>query len=103
MVMKRYFVNSFSFMYFCDECCCIRRMVHKGKIRLCDYAYYAYDAGAFTDINDGELPPSWEKHDKNILTEFLVGYSDYGYCNMCRYCNGNTSINQKKIVVAQQK
>lgn len=45
------------------------------------------------DINDGNLPSLWEKHDKSVLTEFLMGYSDYGYCN------GNTSINQKRIIV----
>ena len=88
---------------FYNECRCIRRTVHKGKIGLCDYAYYAYDAGAFSDINEGELLSLWEEYDKSVLTEFLMGYSDYGYCNMCKYCNGNTTINQRRITVAQQK
>lgn len=87
---------------FFDECHNVRRTIHKGKLGLCDYAYYAYDAGAFDDCDNSESLSLWEKHEKSVVMEYLLGYSENGYCKMCGYCNGNTTINTHKIAVAKQ-
>lgn len=49
----------------------------------------------FLDLE--KLPADYKK----ILMEFEMGYSEKGYLDMCRYCNGADSINFK-IPIAEQ-
>lgn len=43
-----------------------------------------------------------ECNNKRVILEFLTGYSDKGYLDMCNYCNGADAVNYP-IPVAEQK
>ena len=87
---------------FFNECNNIARSIHGGKLFLCDYAHYASDA-KFILPDYGDYLCLENKYEKSVVTEFLMGYSEKGYCNMCRYCNGYVTINQDRIPVAKQQ
>lgn len=86
---------------FFDECSNQIKSIHEGRFYSCDYAHYAADANAY-DVKETDFLNVWEDYDKSVLTEFLIGYTETGYCNMCKLCNGHVTINQNHIQVARQ-
>jgi hypothetical protein len=42
------------------------------------------------------------EYDKRILLETHFGYTEKGYPEMCRYCNGHFGINVNGVVPGEQ-
>lgn len=61
-----------------------------------DNLHYAVGEEDYLDLNDLK-----ERDDKKVLLEFLMGYSEKGYLDMCNYCNGAEAI-KYPIPVAEQ-
>ena len=84
-----------------SECCNSIRSLHDKKLYCCDYADFARQSGKYKEEPSDYLDFSIV-HDKAVVTEFLTGYTETGYCGMCRYCNGCMTINNHYIPVAGQ-
>lgn len=83
------------------ECSNIVKSIHDKKLYCCDYADFARQSGQYTalptDYLDFSVP-----NDKAAVLEFLMGYTETGYCGMCKYCKGCVTINTCFIPVAEQ-
>lgn len=75
----------------------------KDKIHLCCYSEFAAQAGLITQ-NSTELYDISKFNNKNKkeLIEFRLGYSEKGYAEFCKYCNGLPVINPTAEVPAEQ-
>lgn len=78
-----------------DLCLITYRAIHGTKLYNCDFADFAREAGIWqaddTDYIDLSIDiPKVE------LVEFIQGFSEKGYCGMCRQCAGNYPINKRK-------
>lgn len=73
----------------------------EGKLYSCNYANYAMraklideDSNDYIDLSKGVDPVS--------LIEFRMGFTEKGYVDFCRLCNGYVAINNYKITPAVQ-
>lgn len=72
-----------------------------GKLYSCSQAYYAvrryqelYEKDDFLDLE--------KTTDKNVILEYLSGYSNRGFLPPCRICNGHMNLNHNIIPAAEQ-
>ena len=66
-----------------------------GKISSCNYAGYASKAGICEDQSNEYFDlRKYSKNMKKELIEFRTGFSEKGYTEFCRKCEGWTSINK---------
>lgn len=75
----------------------------KDKIHLCCYSEFAAQAGLITQ-NSTEFYDISKFNNKNKkeLVEFRLRYSEKGYTEFCKYCNGFPAINPAVEVPAEQ-
>lgn len=87
-----------------DGCKTSCREVRKNKYYYCVMARSVSENMGFDigneDCLDLELLPAAEY--KKILLEFNLGYSDKGYLDMCRHCNGAVAAKSRRIPAAEQ-
>lgn len=84
----------------CDN---YRKSIHQKKLYACDYAGYANEANVIRGDDQDYLDLGMmNRINKNEMLEFLLRYCDKGYCEACKYCNGNVNINTHHIPVAEQ-
>lgn len=93
--------NLVSFFDSCDRKSC--HMLYDGKVLFCGMArsadiidYCRIDASDVFDIS------TYDEIKQIDLVEYMLGYSEKGYLNYCRMCNGSFNVNQKKIEAGRQ-
>jgi MoaA/NifB/PqqE/SkfB family radical SAM enzyme len=80
-----------------DKCIQVHYQDQKnGRIAACCYAAYALEAGLIDESEDdyyeiNNFPHSIQS--KKELVEFRLGYTNKGYVEFCKYCNGFPAIN----------
>ena len=84
-----------------SECSNPIRSVHDKKLYCCDYADFARASGKYKAYSTDYLDLSIIQN-KAVIMEFLMGYTELGYCGMCKCCSGCTTINDHYIPVAEQ-
>lgn len=75
----------------------------QGEFYYCPIIYCA-DRFNYCEKQDSDLF-NIKKSDSNsraILLEYLLGYSEKGYYEYCKKCNGTFNVNQKKVPVGEQ-
>lgn len=87
-----------------DGCRTNCREVRKNKYYYCVMARsvsenMGFDIGNEDYLDLKQLP---EKEYKKVLLEFNMGYSDKGYLDMCRHCNGAAMAKNKRLPAAEQ-
>ncbi len=86
-----------------NECKNFCRLYWDGKLAYCGHGMLnemvfwkdEEDIGEYLDLRDKSLSGVQ-------IVEFLDGYQEKGFINICRHCNGWGSANNKKIPVAEQ-
>lgn len=71
-----------------------------GRFYLCNYSAYAAVAGLYRVRND-EWFSIENKFNKKELMEFRLGYSEKGYVDFCRQCDGYLN-NPHRVIPAEQ-
>jgi hypothetical protein len=90
----------------CEKCDIRTGIVYdRGLWMNCDMLLGAHKAGyvpltSSDYINSRDLPNTLES--KNLLAEFFLGYSEKGYYEYCKKCNGYVTVNPNHIDVAEQ-
>jgi hypothetical protein len=84
----------------CDRHCC--QAYFKGKFFYCCLAVGADAIGYCPASEDDYFDLSLPAIDKKIFMEFALGYSNKGYLNYCKKCNGSFNNNAKKIPAGVQ-
>jgi len=84
-----------------DECNNTRFAIINMKLYACDFAAFASQSMVYPDCNCEYLNLGI-KYSKQIVLEFLKGYTDSGSSGMCSFCNGGLGINKCFIGVATQ-
>ena len=59
-------------------------------------------AGVIINAIDDFLNLSEDYENKKIILQYIMGYTQTGYCSFCSMCEGYCSINTKQIPVAEQ-
>lgn len=73
------------------------------RIYSCSYQGYGIEAEVLEDSNLDENSLDLRKvHEKAVLLEFRMGYTDRGYVDLCRQCPGHDMINTSAIPAAVQ-
>ena len=71
------------------------------KICNCNFSDFAYTAGVYKNCENEYYDLRMHSDDKRMeLIEFMNGWSDKGYNDFCRYCNGFAPINKNKLLPA---
>ena len=71
------------------------------KICNCNFSDFAYTAGVYNcHENEYYDLKNHSRDDIFVLIEFLNGFSEKGYNDFCRFCNGFPPINKEKPVPA---
>jgi organic radical activating enzyme len=74
-----------------------------GKVYNCNWSEFAMTAGVFSETeNDSFDLASFTPDKKKQLVEYRLGYSNKGYSDFCKYCNGSWNINETKVPAARQ-
>lgn len=77
--------------------------IKNGKLYNCNWAEFAMEAGLFTEEeNDFYDLKNFTPDKKKELVEYRLGYTQKGYVEFCRYCNGSPKINKFKEPAAIQ-
>jgi len=84
-----------------DNCNIWCRLLKNGKYYYCEHDGLALNAG-FVDNDSGFDLKCFDKKDKPLLLEYSLGYSDKGYVDLCKKCNGFPPINKNYIPAAEQ-
>lgn len=86
---------------FFSKCNMPCRLLQNNKLYYCANARFAQlaDMNEADSNNVFDLEGEWKGSE---LLEFDMGYSEQGYINMCRYCNGYLTVNRNYIEVAKQ-
>lgn len=84
-----------------DECNNTRFAMLNMKLYSCDYAAYASESGVYFENNSDYLDFRFT-YKKEVILEYLKGYTDTGCSGMCQFCNGAAEINRCFIGVANQ-
>jgi hypothetical protein len=76
-----------------------------GKVASCAYSAYSQMAGVFNECPDDYYDIA--NFDNSVLKrreyiEFRLGYSNKGYTNLCRHCNGSPNINKQTSIAGLQ-
>lgn len=80
------------------------KSLHNKKLYLCNFGDYAVEAGLVEENkNDFFSLVDFSYQKRMELLEFLMGYSDRGYCELCKKCNGFMTINTNSYEVAKQE
>ncbi|MDE7432746.1 MAG: 4Fe-4S cluster-binding domain-containing protein [Lachnospiraceae bacterium] len=87
-----------------DGCKTNCREVRKNKYYYCVMARSVSENMGFDIGSDDylDLEQLSETEYKKILLEFNLGYSDKGYLDMCRHCNGAATAKKKRLPAAEQ-
>lgn len=86
-----------------DECANRSRSIHSLKLYGCCYADFANEAKVYCGKESDYIDLGMEERiDKGVMVEFLLGYTEKGFLEMCRKCYGSETINNHYIPVAQQ-
>lgn len=93
--------NLIDFFDHCDRKSC--HAIYQGKALFCGMT------GGSDSINYCKLEPSdffdlsvYDGDRRVELIEYMLGYSEKGYLNYCRMCNGSYNVNQKAIEAGEQ-
>lgn len=77
--------------------------LYNEKIYFCDYSNYAFRAGIAKDyVEEAFSLTNYDESQKKMLFEYMMGYSDKGYVEMCRYCSGYHGTNTNLVESARQ-
>lgn len=80
------------------------KSLHNKKLYLCNFGDYAVEAGLVEESdNDFFSLVDFSDGKRMELLEFMMGYSDRGYCELCKKCNGFMTINTNSYEVAKQE
>lgn len=72
------------------------------KLYGCNYSDYACEANIANESSGDYWELTQVNGNKNVLMEYIMGYSDNGYYSFCPKCEGSVAINFNKIPVAEQ-
>lgn len=73
------------------------------EITSCNYSDFAVQAGLIKKIKNEYYNLNYHTElSKKELIEFRLGYSEKGYVEFCRLCNGHEGINKGKEIPAEQ-
>lgn len=87
-----------------SACNVLFNSLHNEKIYLCNYSDYAVEAGIVQEHeNDSYSLTGFSDERRMELLEYMLGYSDRGYCELCKKCKGFLTINTDYCEVAQQE
>lgn len=89
---------------FCTNC--DRKSCHglqNGRYYTCGLCYSASVIGYCDELETDSFNLHDETSSKMEFLEYSLGYSEKGYYNYCRLCNGGPNINHKKIEAGTQK
>lgn len=82
-----------------DKCGLRYSEIRNGYISNCDYFSFAQRAGLIEqDYSEWYNLNDYTKDKKFELIEYRLGYSDKGYPEFCKYCNGYITINPDNFV-----
>jgi hypothetical protein len=84
-----------------DTCNTSCRLLKDGKYYNCERDSVALKAG-FIDSDSGFDLRDFDKKDKSALLEYSLGYSEKGYVDLCKKCNGFPPMNNNYIPAAEQ-
>lgn len=88
---------------FFDRCHMTCRLLRDEKLYYCANSAFAIDAGLNSRDLENELDlQTINGKNRMEAIEFDEGYSQRGYLNMCRHCNGMDGLNDHFIEVARQ-
>lgn len=80
------------------------KSLHSEKLYVCNFVDYAVEADLVEENdNDFFLLVDFSDGKRMELLEFMMGYSDRGYCELCKKCNGFMAINTNSYEVAKQE
>ncbi len=86
-----------------DECYNRSKSIHNMKLYGCCYAGFANEAQAYCGDESDYIDLGNEgRIDKNVMLEFLLGYTEKGFLRMCKKCYGGENINIHYVPVARQ-
>lgn len=87
-----------------DSCKTNCREVRRNRYYYCVMARSVSENMGFGVGNDDylDLEKMSDQEYKKILLEFNLGYSDKGYLDMCRHCNGGVLAKRKRLRAAEQ-
>lgn len=93
--------NLVKFFNACDKRSCMS--VSDNKMFFCSNALYAHNAD-FCNLDSADYfdISNIDNVNKRELMEFMLGYSEKGYYEYCKKCNGSFNVNNKKIPVGEQ-
>lgn len=87
----------------CKECSpVISSCLNKGKLFYCSPSCAAAASGLFEHEEEGFSLLDYNENRKRELMEFYTGYSEKGYPEYCKRCNGFFNNNNMLIEVAEQ-
>jgi hypothetical protein len=74
------------------------------RIYACNFSNFAINAGILPDDDNNYFVLHGEMTftEKKQLIEFVLGFNSKGYVDLCKQCSGWSSINTKRIPVAEQ-
>ncbi len=82
-----------------DKCGYRNSEIRNGFINNCNYSGFAQRAGIVEQDYSEWYDLNTYTRDKKIeLIEYRLGYSEKGYPEFCKYCNGYTNINPNNFV-----
>lgn len=80
------------------------KSLHDKKMYVCNFGDYAVEADLVEDHdNDFFSLIDFSDEKRMEFLEFMMGYSDRGYCELCKKCNGFMAINTNSYEVAKQE
>lgn len=85
-------INIEDFVSLCSQPC---RDYEDGKIYYCAVAKYS---GKAFGIRDNKNEIDINESNKKEIVEFVLGYIESGYLEMCKYCNGYDQFTNDKII-----
>ena len=84
-----------------DACANMYTELKNQKLYNCNYSEFAAEAGVFIK-HDDEAFDLTGKFNKKELVEYRYGYSNKGYVEFCKYCNGIPPCNNNYVKPAVQ-
>jgi len=84
----------------CDRRSC--QLISKGRFFYCSQAMGAERAAYCPIIKDDYFSLLTKSLKKKEFIEFALGYSNNGFINYCRKCNGSYNTNNKRVAVGIQ-
>ena len=80
------------------------KSLHNGKIYLCNFSDFAEEADMVGEHeNDVFVLEDYSADRRMEFLEFMMNYSDRGYCELCKKCKGFSTINGVQCMVAEQE